>query len=260
MRDYAETKDFLKEKIEGLGDKEKSLLNNGLGKWALLLVNGKPVSEEKALEFIIQTDGFFYNGGNTGNNSRFEKEVCDVFGMTHQDDYETETWDTQMKQNWDIAEKLGVLHLKYLESNQISSCYIGGPNGLIDIQGRVFYHQNVGKYPDTEDIYLELLLLAERFEWLDLVATLHYGEDSGQPIISFIVKDGTVTIIDPKEAAPLHEKLNTDEVEALKNKSPLDKLLERDRYGRTEDGRTFENAIPLETLRQYYASKSFDML
>lgn len=257
-KDWRVMKDYMKQRLEELDEGKKALLDRGLGKWCFLLVTGKTVTTEQALDFIFRTDGFFTGDGHTGNNTSFEKKLCNLFGMIHGDDINMENLDEQMEQNRKVEQRLDHVRLSYLESNQLSSCYIGGPTGIVNPEGKVFYAQNVGKYPETEEIYFDLLLLADTFPWLELVATLHYGEDMDQPIVSFVVKEGTVDILSPKEAEPLHEKDLEDRKDEPARPDFHENLMARMQDERRADGRTMENAIPFDVCREYLEQKGFD--
>ena len=236
----------------------KELLNRGLPKWPQMIVTGVKLTKEQTLEIIRRTDTFMI--GHDGNDHDFIKKARKTLGMpeekrywdeefknldgTHNDDaynkYNREFWNKS--QEW--QGKWGVIETEYVHNSWISCAYIGGTHGWCHPDGTIGYSDNIGKWPNTEEIYNEWCLLAKEFPFIEIGVTLWSGEsceDNTRPVVSFKIKNGEVEIIDP-EIEDVHEKHEIVEHQELNEFTLLKRL----------SGHSMENTIPLEILKQWH--------
>lgn len=262
LTNYEVRQKFLRESEKTVSAEEIDLLSKVyLPKWPQFLVTGEKVSEEQAIEFIMKTDSFFLKNGHTGNNRSFERKLCDLFGLIHSDDIseikDMEKMLDAWEKNRERAEELSVLRLEFLKSGFLSSGFVGGPHGLVHPNGEISYSDNIGSYPSAESIFLELRLLALNFPFLSLEGTLFNGEaveTDRKPVVSFIVDNGTVRIVDPA-VQDVHLERREKSIADLNSGEKIDSLMENlfqiFSGDRLEDGRTRENAISYETCVDY---------
>lgn len=187
-----------------------------LPKWPALLVVGKPVTREQAMEIIIRTDNLFFSS----NDRSFNKQLNEYF-------YDLEiTDDSYGGDRVAIAKKLKVqendynaiwkyreekesevnpLNLAYLGNEQIVSSWIGGPHGWCDWNGNIgTRNYNIGKWPSVEEVYKDWVQIAEAFPFLELTSQLlncEAGDDDtiNQAVVEFRIKNGEVEMIEPTE-------------------------------------------------------------
>lgn len=224
---------------------ENNLMERGLPKWPQMLVTGVPVSEEQALEIIRRTDTFFTWGG--GNNRAFNNMVHETLRMPVNDSYEQYPGCEQFKsfddywaakEKW--REKWGLVDTEYVINSWISCSFVGGPHGWCHPDGTIGFSDNVGKWPSVEEVYNDWVILAKEFPFLDIGVTLMNGEsceDDISPVVSFVVKDGTVEVVDP-------DKINVHEKHQLPEQTDHLMVL----YALLRDN-SVENAIPMDVIR-----------
>lgn len=183
------------------------LLNRALPKWPQHYVTGQPVTVEQAKEIIRRTDTFFDYGG--GNDREYAKWV------RAQVKRPVDSWDLPAGSDWDAHDKKldkwrenwGFIRTSYVHNSWISSSFVGGPHGWCHPDGQIGFIDNVGKWPSVNDIFNDWQILAAAFPFLDIGATLfsgEAGEDDTHPVVSMIISDGTVKLIDPFEVK-VHE-------------------------------------------------------
>lgn len=182
-------------------------IKEGLPKWPQCIITGDSVTREQALEIIQRTDTFLDGYDiNSGNNFKFIEEAKKILKFPKppkefnglNDKYHKEIELFQLKNGW--------LRLEYLNCNWISSCYIGGPNGWCHPDGSIGYSDNIGKWPEFEEVYTDLEAIAKAFPYLNITCTLLSDEGSlfddnediegKHSVITYIVKDGKVDIAD----------------------------------------------------------------
>lgn len=195
----------------------KDYFQISLPKWPALLVVGKPVTKEQAMEIIIRTDSFSFST----NDESFKQALCKYFydvnfteryqslydavrtklGLTEKD------WNKISEYIDEKNKELGLINLNYLDNHRIVSSWIGGPHGWCDWSGTIYSNNyNIGKWPSVEEVYKEWKAIAKEFPFLDLKCQL-MGHESGypegetnQPVIEFTVKNGKVKMSIPKAA------------------------------------------------------------
>lgn len=156
-----------------------------LPKWPQMLVTGKKVTQEQAEDIIFRTDRFLtnpckYSGG---NNHEFNKWYRDLSGLTE-----------LYEKDWSVIElfhkKVGYIYTEYIYNDWASCCFIGGPHGWCHPDGTISYSDNIGKWPNQEDIIEEWKTLLEAFPYLDLHVTIMSGEsceDETEPLFNLRV-------------------------------------------------------------------------
>jgi hypothetical protein len=184
------------------------LMHRGLPKWPQHYVTGVPVTVEQAKEIIRRTDTFFAGWGG-GNNRAFNRKVRELLKMPSdvmdepRDLTPEETgamWKRRDELHQAFTERWKPISTSYVHNNWVSCAFIGGPHGWCHPDGQIGFVDNVGKWPDVEDVYKDWVTLAEAFPFIEVGATLFDGEeceDNTRPVVSFAIKDGKVTPVDP---------------------------------------------------------------
>jgi hypothetical protein len=187
-----------------------------LPKWPALLVVGKPVTREQAMEIILRTDDLYFSS----NDRPFNKLLNEYF-------YDIEVTDESYSgENKAIAKKLNIeekdynsiwdykdqknaeiksLNLAYLQNSRIVSSWIGGAHGWCDWNGNIgTSNYNIGKWPSVEEVYNDWGQIAEAFPFLELTCQLQNSESGDDdviaaPVVEFQIKKGKVKMINPTE-------------------------------------------------------------
>lgn len=234
---------------------QEQLMNLGLPKWPQMLVTGTTLPVNQALEIIRRTDDFF--SCPTGNDRPFiarARKLCympdDPFdnlkkynkadGSRDEDQYlkaisnyydEFDKW----KKYW------GTISFEFLINSWISCPFVGGPHGWCHPNGTIGFSDNVGKYPSVEEIFNEWSTVAYEFPFVELEATLMSDEEgcNGHPVVSFLIRNGRVEIIDPK-VRNIHEEFNREIPGNRDMKTAFMNILTK--------GNGREHAIPLNQL------------
>lgn len=180
--------------------KQYELRNLVLPKWPQMIVTGEKLSEEQALEIIRRTDsalnGYFI-GGNDKEYEKWLQAVCKIPDIDDYGEYQIYAAERDM---W--ASKWGVIATGYVHNSWVVSSYIGGPYGWCHPDGTIGYSDNIGKWPSVEDVEEEWRTLAEEFPFLQIEVSLmsgEYCENNTYPIVSMLIRDGSVELVDPKE-------------------------------------------------------------
>lgn len=181
-----------------------------------IVVSGKRVSKEEAIEIIRRTDAFYEKLWN-GNNHKFNRLLYKLSGVKA--DYEAIDRDhscCDMSERYMIegdtivdkmraydkwkTEEWGCLGLHYFLNYWISCAYIGGPYGWISPEGEIGGLLYGEKYEvEIEELEEDLKKVAAEWPSLDFtVYLIEYERGSKDPIWVYTewkVKDGTVTKI-----------------------------------------------------------------
>lgn len=190
----------------------QELFNKGLPKWPAIVVKGKPVTEDQAKEIIIRTDSFYFGCNDREWESQINSMVYGV-GAGNSNDLEAylkkkhnvNDWSDYWQVKDSYVKKYGRLEdLQYLQNSRISSSWIGGPHGWCSWNGRIgCSNYNIGKWPSTEGVYNEWVIIAEAFPFLDLKCQLMDSEagenEDPKPVVEYEIKNGKVKIYEPKE-------------------------------------------------------------
>lgn len=178
----------------------------GLPKWPGFIVTGKAVTKEQAMEIIIRTTGMCFSS----NDRQFEKLLYNFLGIkVDKDSYFRPEWEDVEK----IETELGSIRVKnnntggditrieYCDNHRVLSCWIGGPHGWIDWNGKVGCdNYNIGKWPNAEVVQAEWKAIAKAFPYLDLKCQLLSGEtceDNLFPVIQYNISKGKVKVVKP---------------------------------------------------------------
>ena len=219
------------------------LMGLGLSKWPQMIVTGTTLPEEQALEIIRRTDRFF--SWPSGNNHPFIKEAVQAVKMPQRpkgDDADT------LQQYWSADEawkkKWGLIETEYVTNSWVSCSFVGGPHGWCHPDGTIGFADNVGKWPSVEEIYNDWALLAKEFPFLELEVTLmdrESCEESAQPVVSMLIRNGAVELVDPRER-DLHAEFGRTKEQPKDMLSCVASIL---------SGFSDENAISMNQLRKW---------
>lgn len=164
-----------------------------LPKWPALLVVGEPVSEEDACEILIRTNSSWFNT----NDDEWKKQVFQAYGIKFSQDQHGFILDSNQ---FEVEKELGVLDLSFLDNDRIMSCWIGGPHGWCDWEGRIgSSNYNIGKWPSDERVLYEWMQIAQAFPFLKLKAQLldrESHEADPKPLVTYEIENGVARQLD----------------------------------------------------------------
>ena len=169
-------------------------------KWPGTFISGTKITPEQALEVIRRTDTFFISGYG-GYDREYEEKALEILdhpyknGGAYPRDMKMDDWAARWKakEQWDAD--WGIVQTEYIDNSWISCSYIGGPHGWCHPDGTIAMAMNVGKWPNSDEIYADLKTLATAFPFLDMQVLMIRDEiTSGDifPTIGFLVKNGRV--------------------------------------------------------------------
>lgn len=163
-------------------------------KWPQCVINGEKITVPQALEIIRRTDTFF--SGLDGNNREFNKKARAICRMPEFEYFEN--YNIYDKAKEAFKEKWGVISTNYIDNNWISCGWIGGYHGWCHPDGTIAYCNNIGKWPEVEEVYNDLCTLGENFIFLNLTCTLMNGEENycDRSLVTMQLKNGQVEFID----------------------------------------------------------------
>lgn len=177
-------------------------------KWPAMVVVGKPVTKEQAMEIIIRTTDFYFST----NDKTFEEELNEVlFGKKFRCiDQEYFQYNNMLKDLY--SELSAVPDLYYLKNDRIVSCWIGGTKGWCNWNGNIFSNNyNIGKWPEADKVFKEWIKIAEAFPFLDLTCQIFAGEtseDEGRnALVEYVVKDGKCEMIYPPTKTTVYPQM-----------------------------------------------------
>ena len=194
--------------------KNKDFFNIWLPKWPAMVVVGRPVSRQQAMEIIIRTDDLSFGSNSPRFNKELEEYLYDVkidrdvydavktkLDISKEVKYSNEVYDYMYKKRSEV----GRVKLTYLNNSRVISSWVGGAHGWCDWNGNIGCNNyNIGKWPSVEEVYNEWKLIAKAFPYLDLTCQLMNHEsscadmvDDPKPLINFVVKNGRVRMKEP---------------------------------------------------------------
>ena len=150
----------------------------GLPKWPALVVKGKPVTEDQAMEVIVRTDNFYFGC----NDREWERIINGIIYDIEISSIHSKDFETQFKKKYgienqsdyyakqeELKELYPPLDLAYITNSRIASSWIGGPHGWCSWNGKIgCSNYNIGKWPSVEEVYNDWVKVAEAFKFLDL--------------------------------------------------------------------------------------------
>lgn len=152
-------------------------------KWPACEIRGKSVTEDQAAEIIVRTSGLYF----TCNDREWRNILINEMGWDGKDFDELDR----------IYDRYRNLHLEYFENDNIASCYVGGPNGWCNWDGKIHLSgKNIGKWPSFGSCFYELKSIAKAFPYLEFDCQLfngEYCEENIKPLVQFSVKSGEIS-------------------------------------------------------------------
>lgn len=167
----------------------------GLPKWPQCVINGDKITEDQALEIIRRTDDFFF--GFDGNNTKFNEMAERICKRPNYHDFEDD-WNKYAKAKDEFEKNWGLVETNYINNDWISCCWVGGYHGWCHPDGTIAFCNNIGKWPEVEEVYEDLCTLGRHFLFLNLTCTLMNGEEDycDKSLVSMRLSNGVVEIID----------------------------------------------------------------
>lgn len=183
------------------------LMNLSLPKWPQCIMTGESITEEQAMEIIRRTDRFFYHPWVFRQSEQWDRKVLNLTKCPVSQDYAD--YDKYSEDWEDWCSKWRYIPLEYLNNDYISSPMAHGTQGWCHLDGTIGYFYNIGKWPEVEEVYKDLCTIGENFRFLQLELTLMSDEycEENHPVVSMILRDGKVELVDPDEV-DVHKKYN----------------------------------------------------
>lgn len=179
----------------------EDILNMCLPKWPQMYTTGERVTLAQAEEIIRRTETFIV-GGHGGNDHAWNRTMAKRLRLVNFTDYTDPKWvdrlrSQNMREEWARqerwAELWGAFDTQYVHNSWMSCAYIGGPHGWCHPDGRIWYQDNVGKWPSVEEVLADWAKIACEFPFLKLAATLmdaEWCEDAPRPVVTIRVEGG----------------------------------------------------------------------
>lgn len=181
---------------------KEEAFNIGLPKWPQCVINGEKITEEQALEIIRRTDRFFGRLGG-GNNHEFDEKARKICRKPDIEDFKdgnefNEAWAKYIEAREEFVSKWQLIDTEYIHNSWISCPWIGGYHGWCHPDGTIAFCNNIGKWPEVEDVYKDLCILGEHFPFLNLTCTLMNGEEdfATESLVTMKLENGEVSFID----------------------------------------------------------------
>lgn len=180
-----------------------------LPKWPALIVHGKPVTPDQAIEILFRTNDRWWST----NDREFINDLKAIFA----DDLDTRFDSHFLNLKHGVYdEKWGNLNLEYLANSRICSSWIGGTHGWCDWNGQIFSNNyNIGKWPQAEEVLAEWEAIAKAFPYLSLRSQLLNGEtceENPVALVEFVVENGEVEWYQPTETMPVVDDITTHDM------------------------------------------------
>ena len=154
-------------------------------KWPGLLVVGEPVTPDQAAEIIVRTCRWPMNCNDEEANELFNS----LIGPQKE-------WRKSFL-------RINPIILNYISNERITTCYIGGPKGWIDWNGKIFANSyNIGKWPSLSEVTDDWVRIAQEFPFLNLkcqVIDCEISESNPIPTAEWTISNGKVELHSPKE-------------------------------------------------------------
>lgn len=189
-------------------DKELSMeqfFNRHLHKWPKMKLTGIPVPIVQAKDIISKTDEFIIDMSKTagGNNRDWNKWANETLHFSKLIELQNiDTWDQYDLSKVHLQDKFNLVKTWFVKNDWMSSNYIFGPNGWCSPIGKIAFNDSIGPNPKVKDIYIDFVLIAKAFPYLQMTATVYeeYDDDSIENVVTFVVKNGNVEMTDEHDA------------------------------------------------------------
>lgn len=171
-----------------------------LPKWPQMYTTGRPVTLAQAKEIIRRTDGFFESPECAGNDPAYAQRIIQALGIPLVD-YNLKG--DQLRAKWEAEDewrkRWGYIKTEYVSNYWIASAYILGPHGWCHPDGAIGFIDNIGKWPECEEVLADWRTIATAFPFLHIDVTLMSGEHCEEtvPIFGLTVRDAVVEPCDP---------------------------------------------------------------
>lgn len=195
----------------------EELLNLSLPKWPQCIITGTKIPEEQALEIIRRTDRFF-RSPDYCNDKYTAKKIMKILSIpecpsgTMSEDAARAVVRKYFSDVREWQSRWRYIYLNYLDNDWILCDTVQGVQGWCNPDGVIDYHYNIGKWPECREVLYDLTIIATEWPFLELECTLmngEYCEEDISPVISFLVRNGEVEVIDPKERN-IHQEFDRD--------------------------------------------------
>lgn len=166
-----------------------------LPKWPQCVINGDKITEKQALEIIRRTDNFFFGYG--GNDTQFNKKAEKICKRPNYNDFGGD-WNKYQEAREIFKKKWELVETNYINNAWINCYWVGGYHGWCHPDGTIAFCNNIGKWPDVEEVYEDLFVLGINFPFLNLTCTLMNGEENycDTSLVTMKLADGQVEFID----------------------------------------------------------------
>jgi len=168
-----------------------------LPKWPQMRVIGKPIDPIYAREIIRRTDSFF--SWPSGNNKTWVNWVKNTLSIPNEPSgpYASDIWAqyTDRRDTW--LANWGYVETNYVRNDWISSSFIFGPHGWCHPDGKIFYADNVGKWPESTSLIDEWTTIAKTFPGLHINIVFMNGEnveEHTEIIFGIFIRDQEVLV------------------------------------------------------------------
>ena len=137
-----------------------------LPKWPAIIIRGPSVPKEVAARICVQTSHIPYATRDDDDEKHIVDTIRVAFGMTAEYD---------IKDTDRLAKDFGVMTdaLAYFSTNCYDNRHSLSESSWITWDGRISFDSNVGKWPTSDDLFQEWVMIATRFPELKLTADVY---------------------------------------------------------------------------------------
>jgi hypothetical protein len=174
-----------------------------LPKWPQMRVWGEDVTVEQAKEIIFRTDSFFRTSSqDMGNDCRpnwadwarvqIGLASPDISRLTHAERYDMDH---------EVSQALGAITTYYVRNSWADSSYVYGAYGWCSPEGKIFYCDNVGKWPSANEILEEWEQLAAAFPFVKAAVVVMSAEhcEASEPVFAIKIEGGAANAVTADE-------------------------------------------------------------
>lgn len=198
--------------------------NLHLPKWPKMKLTGIPVSIEQAKDIISRTDKFIIDMSKDagGNNREWNKWANETLHFTKLIELQKfDTWYQYDLLKAHLQEKLNLVETWFVKNDWLSSNYVFGPNGWCSPTGKIAFNDTIGPNPSVRDIFDDFVNIAKAFPYTEMTATIYEEyDDSIENIVTFVIKNGNVTMTDDHDTHHFDVEFNdVDVIEFYRDRS-----------------------------------------